>query len=127
MNDTREAISLQNQRFMAEFQSGNSRAIAELYTADAQVLAPGMETLAGSASIQGFWTSVMSMGVKQVSLNTREVEDLGEAAVETGAFELRGSAGQVLDHGKYLVVWKRQDGHWKLHRDIWNTNRSPGQ
>lgn len=56
------------------WQRGNSGGVAQLYTGDAQVLAPGMETVAGSASIQSFWTSVMKMGVKQVSLNTREVE-----------------------------------------------------
>lgn len=22
---------------------------------------------------------------------------------------------------KYVVVWKRVDGQWRLHRDIWNT------
>ena len=23
--------------------------------------------------------------------------------------------------GRYVVVWKRQNGHWKIHRDIWNS------
>lgn len=22
---------------------------------------------------------------------------------------------------KYVVVWKKEDGQWRLHRDIWNT------
>jgi ketosteroid isomerase-like protein len=29
-----------------------------------------------------------------------------------------GDGDKVLDSGKYIVVWKRQDGQWKLHRDI---------
>ena len=24
---------------------------------------------------------------------------------------------------RYLVVWKREGGSWKLHRDIWNPER----
>jgi len=22
---------------------------------------------------------------------------------------------------KFVVVWKKTDGQWRLHRDIWNT------
>ena len=32
------------------------------------------------------------------------------------------------DEGKYVVVWKKQeDGSWKLHRDIWNSNLMPAE
>jgi len=24
--------------------------------------------------------------------------------------------------GKYVVIWKRDGGQWKIHRDIWNTS-----
>jgi ketosteroid isomerase-like protein len=32
-----------------------------------------------------------------------------------------------MDSGKYVVIWKREDGAWKLHRDIWTTSASPPQ
>ena len=32
----------------------------------------------------------------------------------------------VTDIGKYLVVWKREGGAWRLHIDIWNTNAPAG-
>jgi ketosteroid isomerase-like protein len=25
-----------------------------------------------------------------------------------------------VDQARYVVVWKREGGRWKLHRDIWN-------
>ena len=31
-------------------------------------------------------------------------------------------AGRSSTSGKYIVVWKRDGGQWKLHRDIWNTS-----
>jgi ketosteroid isomerase-like protein len=46
----------------------------------------------------------------------------GDLAAETGKYDLTGADGTVLDSGKYVVVWKREGGHWKLHRDIWNTS-----
>jgi ketosteroid isomerase-like protein len=34
---------------------------------------------------------------------------------------------KVLDEGKYIVIWKHEDGQWKLHRDILNSSRpAPG-
>jgi ketosteroid isomerase-like protein len=28
--------------------------------------------------------------------------------------------GNVVGEGRYIVIWKRTDAGWKLHRDIWN-------
>jgi len=39
-----------------------------------------------------------------------------------GTFTLKGKGGQELDAGKYIVIWKREDGQWKLHRDIFNSS-----
>jgi hypothetical protein len=43
-------------------------------------------------------------------------------AIEIGRYSLLGANETLMDHGKYLVVWKRFDAQWKLHRDIWNTS-----
>jgi hypothetical protein len=38
-------------------------------------------------------------------------------------YRLQGAGGQVLDMGKYVVIWKQEAGQGKLHRDIWNSSR----
>lgn len=40
---------------------------------------------------------------------------------EAGRYTLRDKYGNILDIGKYLVVWKKVDGKWKAHRDMFNT------
>ena len=30
--------------------------------------------------------------------------------------------GKHLDHGKYLVFYKKEGGRWKIYRDIWNSS-----
>ncbi len=38
-----------------------------------------------------------------------------------------GADNKSLDKGKYVVVWKKQNGNWKMYRDIWNSNMpAPG-
>ena len=64
-------------------------------------------------------------GVKGVALTTLEVDDLGDTANEAGNLEIRGADGQVLDQAKYVVIWKKEGGSWKLHRDIWNSSVTP--
>lgn len=60
-----------------------------------------------------------------MTLETRELDELGETAIEgVGQGELFDENGTRLDQLKYIVVWKRIDGSWKLHRDMFSTNLS---
>ena len=38
--------------------------------------------------------------------------------VELGKYELKDNNGNLKGNGKYLVVWKNENGDWKLYRDI---------
>ena len=60
------------------------------------------------------------MGVRATERKTIELEGFDDFAFEVGSYVLRGVNGDILDRGKYLVVCKREDGHWKYHCDIWN-------
>ena len=65
------------------------------------------------------------MGVKAAKLESVEVEGHGDSAVEIGKYELYAAGQQRVDHGKYVVIWKREQGEWMLWRDIWNTSVPP--
>ena len=58
------------------------------------------------------------IGLKGVALRTLDLEVVGDTAHEVGEATLQTSQGQAV--AKYVVVWKRVDGQWRLHRDIWN-------
>jgi ketosteroid isomerase-like protein len=67
----------------------------------------------------------MDMGItKTVRLETIEAEEHGDTAIEIGKYTDSGGAGNVIDRGKYVVIWKQEGGQWKLHRDIWNSSLS---
>ncbi len=121
-NDIRAAIAAANDVFMATFKSGDVAGVAALYTLDGQVLPPNMDFVKGQQKIQDLWQALMDMGIKEVELEIIEVEGHGDTAIEVSKFTLLGEAGQVLDRGKYIVIWKYDHGRWKLHRDIFNTS-----
>ena len=120
--DAHRAIVEANERFMAAFNSGDAAALAALYTEEGQVLPPNSDFVSGRQAVQGFWQAVMDMGVKEARLETGEVEGHGDTAAEVSTFTLLGEGGQVLDEGKYIVIWKQDKGRWKLHRDIFNSS-----
>ena len=33
-----------------------------------------------------------------------------------------GDGTKTVDKGNYIVVWKKDDGKWKIFRDIWNSS-----
>jgi ketosteroid isomerase-like protein len=119
---TRTAIEEANKDFASAFGKGNAAGVAALYTENGQVLPANVGIITGREGIQGFWQAVMDMGIKSARLETTEVEDFGGTAWEIGKYTLCGAKEQVLDSGKYLVIWKNDDGHWHLHRDIWTTS-----
>lgn len=59
-------------------------------------------------------------------LNTIEVEDSSDTAIQTGKYTLCNTNGAI-DSGKYIVIWKKQDGEWRLHKDIWNSSLTPSK
>jgi len=115
-------INTANQSFMTAFAAGDAQALAALYTTDGQLAPPNSDVLTGREAIGGFWQGAMDMGLKGVALETAELDEYGDTAVEQGRYQLTDGEGNVADRGKYLVIWKRAGDTWKLHRDIWNTS-----
>ena len=124
-DEVRQAIEAANKKFEAAASRGDGPAAAALYTAAGQLLPAQSDVVSGTQAIGQFWQGAFNSGIKGVSLTTLEVEGHGNTAHEIGKYELRGAGGKVLDHGKYVVIWKKEGAAWKLHRDIWTTSVTP--
>ena len=116
------AVDAANKKFGAAIAAGNAAGVAALYTEDAMALPPNSEAVRGRAAIEKAFQGMIASGVKEITLTAQEVEGHGDTATEVGAYSVKDGAGKELDRGKYVVVWKRVQGDWKLHRDIWNSN-----
>jgi len=117
-----DAIVAADETFMATFSRGDAAGIAALYTENGQFLPPNGDFVKGKPAIQATFQAFMDMGIKGIKLEAVEVEGYGDTASEVGRYTLEGEGGQVLDKGKFIVIWKQEAGQWKLHRDIINTS-----
>ncbi len=125
MSDTplKSAIQAQNMVFMAAARDGDAAALAALYTEDAWLLPPGGEMIQGRAQIEAFWSSRFAR-IAEVKLTTVDVVPLGDDAAREVGRSLILTKSLLAEEivGKYIVVWKRVGGEWKLEADMWNSN-----
>ena len=124
MSDAHIGIAATNQTFMSAYSAGDAAGVAALYTTGGQLLPPNSDVISGHDAITAFWQGVMDMGITSAVLESVEVEDLGDTAIEIGRYSLFVADGSPIDNGKFMVIWKNEGG-WKLHHDIWNSSVAP--
>ena len=123
MIDVRAAIDAANQNFMAHFAQQDATGLASLYTATGCVMPANSDIISGAGNIRAFWQGLFDRGVKEGVVETIDLEEHGDTAIETGHYTMKADGGAVADRGKYMVIWKNEVGSWKLHKDIFNTNQ----
>ncbi|MCP8941097.1 DUF4440 domain-containing protein [Alsobacter sp. SYSU M60028] len=122
--DEKADVQALNDKFAAEFNAGNFAAVAGHYAQDAVALPPGAPLQREPKAIQEFWTAAGAQ-VSDLKLTAQDVKALGpDALQEIGSFSLRTKGAQPQSvQGKYVVIWRKEGGNWKLATDIWNTDQ----
>ena len=121
-DEVRSAIEASNQQFMDAFSRRDAAALGLLYAEDGQVLPPGAPPLEGREAIVTMWQSILALPIAAIQLQTAEVGVGDDSAWETGQYTITGNDGSTTETGKYIVIWRRGEAGWKMHRDIWNSN-----
>ena len=118
----KEIIAKNNQQFVTCLAKGDASGLSNLYTKDAAFLAPNMPVVKGRENIAGVYKYMIEGGMTQMTLKTVSVWSSGPIVVEEGVYTLKSKDGQHIDTGKYMVLWKQEDGKWRIHRDIFNSD-----
>ena len=129
MGDIRGKIDAVNKGFVEAFNKGDLASAMKVYTKDATILPPNADMIKGIEGITAYWQGALTMGVKEAKLETVEVTPMGEgAACEVGTYVLKIEPEGVpafTDKGKYIMIWKLEDGIWKWDTDAWNSSLPP--
>jgi proline iminopeptidase len=115
-------IKLANKEFMDGISSLDASALLKLYTNDAIVMAPTAPLIQGHLTIEAFWQSAMDKGLSKAELLTMDLEGNDDQLSEIGKYILYDKDKNVLDIGKYLIIWKYENGKWLMSKDMFNTN-----
>ncbi len=124
--DVSADIQEANDNFMNLFNAGDVDQFVTIYTDDARLLPPNSPVVTGKENLKAFWGGMMAAGITP-KLTTVSATGHGKTAIEEGVVEIL-AGDQVVDNAKYLVIWKKVKGEWKMHQDIWNSsNPQPPQ
>ena len=95
---------------------GDSISLAAMYASDGML---GCEKGEAILAATGSWVrSSIQNDTRHVAFETETLNADGDLLIETGKAEGRNDAGELKYAFRYLVVWKKEDGEWKLYRDI---------
>jgi hypothetical protein len=63
---------------------------------------------------------------QQFWINSESSTVSGDLAYNEGTYQVRDvRRGENLDGGKYITIFKRVNGTWKIYRSIFNSNTIP--
>lgn len=116
------AVRALSNQFEEQFKKGDAAAIAAFYSPEGLVMPPNSDFIKGAHAIASMWDEAIRAGVKELGLKIGDVTGSGDYQVETGTYEMKDASNNLVDKGKFLSVWKRENGQWKVFRDIWNTS-----
>jgi ketosteroid isomerase-like protein len=113
--------------FVARALAGNAQACVEgFYAQDACALPPHREIIRGHRALVMMWKGIVAAGLKDLSLETTEIEVHGDMAYGIGRYRMTvdpPGGKRTEEAGKYLVVYKRQpDGAWRAAADMFSPN-----
>ena len=117
----KKEIEEANRNFMDLVAKGDSVGLANAYTTDAKFMSAGANAVVGRANIQKAMSDIVKSGIIKVDLRLKEVFGTEDLIAEEGELTLYVKNDAVSEE-KYIVLWKKEDGKWKLFRDIFNSN-----
>lgn len=118
----KKEIESANKAISLSMSKGDSLGVAAAYSSDGALMLSNMPAVKGKDNLIKTWGSFMSVGLGNIELTTLEVWGDENYITEEGQFTTTSKEGVQLDKGKYIVVWKKEDGKWKLHRDLSNSD-----
>ncbi len=120
--EVRAAIAAATTQVIDAFRRQDAAGCASLYTADGATLPPNAEIARGHEAVQAVWQEAFDAGLTGFEVESLEVESAGDLAYEMGRYRMY-AGDDLADEGKYVLIWKREAGPWRIHRDIVNTSR----
>lgn len=111
------ALEERQAEFFAALAARDADRVAALFSDDAVLHVANMPPVEGRAAIRQFYGRMFGfLSASSATAETTQVSESGDMAVSIGrsANEFRGPEGPVEYAGKYVLVWRRLAGDWRI-------------
>jgi len=124
LEEAKKAILASNAIYSDLANKGDG-SILTRYTDDACLLPPNSAPVCGRDSILNFFKSGPKVHSKFIIQHI--YGDGNDFVTEESNYELFDLNYNKIDEGKVIVVWKKTKDGWKMHRDMFSSNRPSQQ
>jgi ketosteroid isomerase-like protein len=97
--------------------------LANAYCKEGLILPPGADIIMGREAIKQSWILPKGVSVPHHKITPVEITVKDDWAYDIGYYEgttIKRNGDKVNFRGKYVIVWKKEDGDWKIYADAWN-------
>ncbi len=119
---TRQLIAQQNERFTKTHLAGDIATIDAMFAPDARVFPPGAATVTGAQPLHDFTVDYIKAGLTEFREESTRFCGNDTHVVDEGTHVGTYGPDHVTERGKYLNVWTRVNGSWKITSNMWNTD-----
>ena len=117
-----QAIDELNTNYADAFNKGDASGVANCYSADANFLPPISKTDEGNAAIQEEMSAFFKNGNVKLELKSIGLWGDENTLTQENVFTVFDKDGVERDHGKSLIVYKKEADKWKIYRDCYNSD-----
>lgn len=107
------------------FVSNDEKFYNDHYMPDAIVFPAEHPAVSGRTAIREFFYDGGKNKDLVISISATHTYGDEDLVIEEGVYNFPDGQGGSFDKGKYLVLWKTENGKWKIYREIWNTDIAP--
>ena len=118
----KKTIQENNDRFTAAHIRGDSALIDNMFARNAKVMPPESEPVVGREAISKITAEYIASGISEFKEESTDFYGNDDVLVDQGNYLVVYGKGKTKEVGKYLNVWRKEDGVWKIYANIWNTN-----
>ncbi len=118
----RKVIGENNARFTKAHVTGDAQLIDKMFTRDAKVLPPESAPVIGRAAIAKLTADYIAFGITEFTEETTDFYGNDDLLIDQGNYVMVYGKEKTVEKGKYVNVWRKEDGSWKIYSNIWNTN-----
>ncbi|RDD38460.1 hypothetical protein TrispH2_009940 [Trichoplax sp. H2] len=118
----RRHIEESNKKIMEAYKSGSISDVIDMYTEDCRVMPASGHILVGRDVLAAAYADALDSGLNAIEIT---LDELGcvcntnhDTVFERGRYKVFCSDSEMEDFGRYVVIWKKSAGIYKIYMNI---------
>ncbi len=125
LDQAKASVKQSNISITKAFKETDTASIIQSFTEKSALMPAHHPLIEGRDSIRAYLVKLLQAKVKDLKIASENLWGDSTLLTEIGTYQLNGADKKKLDEGKYIALWMRESGNWKIYRAMW-TSDFPG-